>query len=68
MASPSSSTTQSQGGSDTNVTQTVLPGHNVSTKVSGAQTSTATTQMRPDFTISFVFKPSAPPKGTPIQS
>lgn len=68
MASPSSKTTQAQSGADTSETSTTKSGNTLSTETAGGQSSVATTKGRADFTISFVFKPSAPPKGTPIAS
>lgn len=64
MASPSSTTTQSQGGQDVSVTTTLLPGRSESQETSSAVEQTTLEKRRPDFTISFVLKPVSPPKGT----
>lgn len=64
MASPSSTTTQSQGGSDVSVTQTLQAGRSESLETSAPVELTTLEKRRPDFSITFVFKPLAPPTGT----
>ena len=66
MASPSSTTTQSQGGQDTSVTSTLKAGQSQSKDTTRAYKKISTSRARPDFTITFTITPSSPPKGNPI--
>lgn len=66
MPSPSSITTQSQGGSDTSLTTVVASGSSSSTQRTAASQRITRTKQRPDFTITFTLKPNEPPKGIPV--
>lgn len=68
MASPSSTTIQSQGGTDSSVTAPTTPGRSESTQTTSGSTKSSIVRARPDFTITFTLKPSSPPKGQPIQA
>jgi len=68
MASPSSKTTQSQGGTDTSVTSPTSPGRSESTQTTSGSTKSSLLRSRADFTITFTLTPSSPPKGQPIQA
>lgn len=68
MSSPSSKTTQSQGGSDVSVTSPTSPGKSDSTQTTSGSTKSSFVRARPDFTITFTLTLSAPPKGQPIQA
>lgn len=66
MPSPSSITTQSQGGSDSAVTTVIADGSSSSEQRTAAVQKVTRTKQRPDFTITFTLKPNEPPKGIPV--
>lgn len=66
MASPSSTTEQSQGGTDISATTVLRPGQSQSKDTTRAYKKSSTTRARPDFTITFTLTPKSPPSGRPI--
>lgn len=66
MATPSSTTEQSQGGSDVSVTSPLKPGKSQSTSTTLPYVKRSSRRARPDFTITFVITPTSSPSGRPI--